>query len=218
MDLEFQLDHARSERTGIGEAILCAGKSSTQIEAILEHAGASENACLMTRLHPDVHTSLNPRWRDRIDYDPVSRTGFVDYRQPGNMRSGVCIVTGGTSDVPVAREAERVLTFNGIRAAMMFDVGVAGLWRVMDRLEEIAAHRVVIAIAGMEGALPTVLGGLVPGLVIGVPTSTGYGATRGGESALMAMLSSCAPGLLVTNIDNGYGAACAAIKVLAPSP
>jgi hypothetical protein len=218
VDPEFQLDHKRSERIGIAEAVLCAGKSSTQIEAILEHAGARASACLLTRLHPDAHAALDRRWRERIDYDPVSRTGYLDYQPPSNMRRGVCVVTAGTSDVPVAREAGRVLIFNGIRPAMMFDVGIAGLWRLMDRLEEIAGHRVVIAIAGMEGALPTVLAGLVPGLVIGVPTSTGYGATRGGEAAMMAMLSSCAPGLVVTNIDNGYGAACAAIKVLAPDP
>ena len=129
----------------------------------------------------------------------------------------VAVVAAGTSDAGVAREALRTLEFNGFGAKAIFDVGVAGIWRLMERVEEIRKHPVVIAVAGMDAALPTVLGGLVPGAIIALPTSTGYGASRNGETALSACLSSCAPGVVVCNIDNGYGAACAAIRILLSS-
>ena len=123
-------------------------------------------------------------------------------------------MTGGTSDVGVASEAEIALKFHGIKTKLLIDVGVAGLHRLLDRLEEIKAAKVVIACAGMEGALPTVLSGLIPQPIIGLPVSVGYGISIGGKTALEGMLASCAPGLLVVNIDNGYGAAMAAIRIL----
>ena len=126
----------------------------------------------------------------------------------------VAVVTAGTSDVPVAREAVRTLEFNGVACKEVYDVGVAGLWRLMDRVEELARYPVLIAAAGMDAALPSVLGGLVPGLIIAVPTSVGYGVAAGGLTALNTLLASCAPGITVVNIDNGYGAACAALRSL----
>ena len=126
----------------------------------------------------------------------------------------VAVVTAGTSDAGPAREAVRTLAFNGHATTLIMDIGVAGLWRLTERVDEIAAHPVVIAVAGMDAALPSVLGGLVGSLVIAVPTSTGYGAARGGETALASCLTSCAPGIVVCNIDNGYGAACAAMRML----
>jgi NCAIR mutase (PurE)-related protein len=126
----------------------------------------------------------------------------------------VAIVAAGTSDVPVAREAERTLAYAGLASTLVADVGVAGLWRLQRRLDEIRAHPVVICAAGMDAALPSVLGGLVPGALIAVPTSVGYGVAAGGRAALDAVLASCAPGITVCNIDNGYGAACAAMRIL----
>ncbi len=126
----------------------------------------------------------------------------------------VAVVAAGTSDVPVARETLRTLGYAGRAATLFADVGVAGLWRLTTRLEEIRAHPVVIVAAGMDAALPSVVGGLVAGAVIAVPTSVGYGVAAGGRTALDAVLASCAPGITVVNIDNGYGAACAALRLL----
>jgi NCAIR mutase (PurE)-related protein len=126
----------------------------------------------------------------------------------------VAVVCAGTSDVAVAREAARTLRYYGEGAVEISDVGVAGLWRLLERIEEIRKHRIVIAVAGMDAALPTVIGGLVSGVVIGVPTSVGYGVSNGGQTALNAMLASCSSGLVVANIDNGFGAACAALRIL----
>jgi NCAIR mutase (PurE)-related protein len=123
-------------------------------------------------------------------------------------------VVAGSSDVGVAREVERTLTFNRIASRLFVDVGVAGLWRLTSRLPEISALPVIVAIAGMDAALPTVLGGLIPSAIIAVPTSVGYGVAQGGRTALNAILASCAPGITTVNIDNGYGAACAAIRIL----
>jgi NCAIR mutase (PurE)-related protein len=127
-------------------------------------------------------------------------------------------VTAGTSDVPVAREAVRTLRFEGFAAEEIVDVGVAGLWRLLRRVEDLQRFPVVIVAAGMDAALPSVVGGLVGGLVIAVPTSVGYGVAAGGQTALNAILASCAPGIVTVNIDNGYGAACAAMRALGGRP
>ena len=124
------------------------------------------------------------------------------------------VVSAGTSDVNVCKEVVRTLRYYGIECAEIYDVGVAGLWRLLDRVDDIRQYPVVIAVAGMDAALPSVLGGLVAGVVIAVPTSTGYGIAEKGQTALRAVLASCAPGVVVVNIDNGYGAACAALRVL----
>jgi NCAIR mutase (PurE)-related protein len=156
-------------------------------------------------------------WRQGLDYDPVSATAYFGAPLPCSGPAQVAIVTAGTSDVPVAREALRTLAFQGRPARLIADVGVAGLWRLLQRVDELAAMRVVIVAAGMDAALPSVVGGLVPGVVIAVPTSVGYGVAAGGQTALNAILASCAPGIAVVNIDNGYGAACAALRVLGPT-
>jgi NCAIR mutase (PurE)-related protein len=211
---EAVLDFGRQDRVGIAEAVFCAGKSPAQIEAILAMAGEAGRGMLLTRLSANAYDALSADIRSRIDYCAVSRTAFFGAVDPVRSRGEVAIVLAGTSDVPVAREAERTLRHAGVEAAFIADVGVAGLWRLTARLEEIRAHPIVIAVAGMDAALASVLGGLVRGVVIGVPTSVGYGAAEGGRTALNAMLASCAPGIGVCNIDNGYGAACAALRVL----
>ena len=212
VERDIKLDIERRERLGFDEAILCAGKSAEHLTAILEQAG--DDSLLLTRLDAAALKSLPSALGKRIDYEPLSRTGFFGSvaAPAGNVETA--IVTAGTSDVRVSREAARTLAYYGTPALEISDVGVAGLWRLMERIEEIKRHRIVIAVAGLDAALPSVIGGLVPGLVIAVPTSTGYGAARGGETALFSCLVSCAPGVVVVNIDNGYGAACAALRAL----
>ncbi len=211
---EFVLDPERTRRIGLPEAIFCAGKSPAQIAAILQTA---TTPLLLTRLDPDRLAALPAPLRHALDYDPHSRTGFHGEPQPVAGPADVAVVTAGTSDLPVAREAERTLRFQGRAALLVADVGVAGLWRLMRRLPELQAMRVLIVAAGMDAALPSVLAGLVGGVVIAVPTSVGYGVAAGGHAALNAILASCAPGIVSVNIDNGYGAACAALRVLGPS-
>ncbi len=212
VERDIKLDVERRERLGFDEAILCAGKSNEHLAAILEQAG--DDSLLLTRLDAAALKSLPSALGKRIDYEPLSRTGFFGSvaAPAGNVETA--IVTAGTSDVRVSREAARTLAYYGTPCLEISDVGVAGLWRLMERIEEIKRHRIVIAVAGLDAALPSVIGGLVPGLVIAVPTSTGYGAARGGETALFSSLVSCAPGVVVVNIDNGYGAACAALRAL----
>jgi hypothetical protein len=212
---EFRLDWDRIARTGTAEAVLCDGKSPRQIDAIVAHARDAQRRLLLTRLAPDRFATLAAR--ADLDYDEVSRTAIVGSVPAPLHAPRVAIVCGGTSDVPVAAEAARTLLFQGEASARFVDVGVAGLWRLMEHLDDIRAHRVVIAVAGMEGAIFSVLTGLVKSTVIAVPTSVGYGVAAGGHAALNAALASCASGLAVVNIDNGFGAAHVALRMLAQS-
>jgi len=211
--VDFRLDFDRRRRTGLDEAVFAEGKSVDQLIRILRAARARGSALLLTRLSEEKYRALG-EWTTHLDYCEFSRTGFFDHRPDHAEAPRVAIVSGGTSDGPVAREAERTLAFSGVSSASFLDVGVAGLWRLTACLEAIGSFPVVIAVAGMDAALPTVLAGLVPGVIIAVPTSVGYGVAAGGETALRALLASCAPGLVVVNIDNGYGAACAALRSL----
>jgi NCAIR mutase (PurE)-related protein len=211
---ESVLDFDRAERIGLEEAIYCAGKSAEQIAVILDKAAARGARFLLTRLDREKLDRLPPEHRARTDYCAVSRTGFFGGAAEPAAEVRVAIVAAGTSDAPVAREAERTLRYHGQQAAMALDVGVAGLWRLISRLESIRAHPITIVVAGMDAALASVLGGLVAGPIIAVPTSVGYGVAAGGGTALNAILASCAPGLATVNIDNGYGAACAALRLL----
>jgi hypothetical protein len=215
---EFILDHRRGERIGLDEAVYCAGKTAAQIDGILDALAARGSGMLLTRLAPDLLGSLAARHRAALDYDPLSRTAVAGTPHPARHADPVAVVAAGTSDLPVAREALRTLSYYGQPAREIADVGVAGLWRLLDRLDEIRACRVVIVAAGMDAALVSVLGGLVPGLVIALPTSVGYGVASGGRPALESALASCAPGVAVVNIDNGYGAACVALRALRVFP
>lgn len=211
---EFRIDWQRAARTGTSEAVLCKPKSVAQIEAIAQHALDAGRPLLFTRLGPRKHARLDDRIRAALDYEPVSRTAILGSVAAPRLPPRVAIVAAGTSDLAVAREAERTLRFAGEAATVIVDVGVAGLWRLMEHVEALRSHRVVIACAGMEGALFSVVGGLVPGVVVAVPTSVGYGVGKGGRAALGAALASCASGLVVVNVDNGFGAAHAALRVL----
>jgi NCAIR mutase (PurE)-related protein len=213
-DPEFVLDFQREERIGLEEAVFAAGKSPAQINAILHAAADRGTAMLVTRLDPERFAALDPAHRARVDYCAVSATAVFGSPRPVTGQGRVAVVCAGTSDVPVAREAVRTLAYHGEEAPLIADVGVAGLWRLTRRLEELRATPVLIVAAGMDAALPSVVAGLVPGAVIAVPTSVGYGVAAGGRAALDAILASCAPGISVVNIDNGYGAACAALRLL----
>jgi len=211
---QVNLDFDRSKRIGFGEAVLSDCKSTAQLVEILDRIEAARTSMLLTRLSPEQVAALPSRVQERVDYDETSRTAYFGAASPMREQVEIAVVTGGTSDATVAGEALRTLEFNGFPALAIHDVGVAGLWRLQQRIDEIASARIVIAIAGMDGALPTVLGGLVSGAIIAVPVSTGYGIADGGRTALHSLLASCAPGLTVVNIDNGYGAACAAMRIL----
>ena len=209
---EFKLDLARHERIGLDEAIFCAGKTADQIAAILD-AFPAGGGLLLTRLDGAKFEALPARLRAALDYEPLSRTAILGVPRPARAGAPVAVVMAGTSDVPMGREACRTLMFNGQPHGAFTDIGVAGLWRLLDRIEEIRRAPVVIVAAGMDAALVSVVGGLVQAPVVALPTSVGYGVAEGGTPALHAALASCAPGVAVVNIDNGYGAACAALRI-----
>ena len=210
----FRLDASRRDRIGLDEAIYCAGKSADQLDGILTDLYERDSPALLTRLNPALLAALPEQWQASLDYDEESHTAYLGAVPAPGGPARCAVVTAGTTDVPVAREASRTLRYYGEATLEVFDVGVAGLWRLLERLDEMRPMRVVIAVAGMEASLPSVIGGQVAGAVIAVPTSTGYGVAAGGETALRAALASCAPGLVAVNIDNGYGAACAALRIL----
>ena len=215
MNNEINLDWDRAKRTGLSEAILCLGKSPANLQEILGMAETRNTALLFTRLEATIAAKLFIN-AGVFDYDPVSRTAYylpVHYNKP-QLGAKVAVVSAGSADLPVAKEVVRTLTFYGIAATEIYDIGVAGLWRMQEKLETLRAQQVLVCVAGMDAALPTVLAGLISSPVIAVPVSTGYGMAKNGETALNALLCSCAQGLVVVNIDNGFGAACAVLRVL----
>lgn len=196
------------------EAVLCSAKSTDQVVSIVADLVAeTTEPRLLTRLTDEQARELVAVHADVIDIDTLSRTAFLRGTLP--PRSGrVVVVAAGTSDASVAAEAARTLEFSGVSAELIVDVGVAGLWRLEARLDEIRSADIVIAVAGMDAALVSVLGGLIGAPIIAAPTSVGYGVATGGSTALNSSLASCAQGVSVVNIDNGFGAACAAIRIL----
>ena len=209
-----QHDHDRLARVGMPEAVLCGTKSVDQVREIaIDLAAANNEPRLFTRLTDEQLAALPESVTDRLDDDRLSRTAILDGtlpRRPGR----VAVVAAGTSDASVAAEACRTLQFSGIDYELIVDVGVAGLWRLEARLDDIRAADIVIAVAGMDAALISVLGGLLAAPLVAVPTSVGYGVAAGGSTALNSALASCAQGVTVVNIDNGFGAACAAVRML----
>ena len=206
----FEFDHHRIERTGINEVIFALDKSTYEINHILKTI--NNNSLLITKLEKSKYESLE--LKNLIDYDQISLTGFFNFTKKKLIQNEISIVAAGTSDLNIATEAKRTLEFFGYKAEEIYDVGVAGLWRIMKKLDLIKKTKLSIVVAGMDGALPTVLTGLISNPVIAVPTSTGYGVADKGNTALKSMLTSCSPGMSVVNIDNGFGAACAAIRIL----
>ena len=211
---EIQLDFERANRIGFGEAVFCIDKTPLQINIILDQVRSKGVSILLTRLSQDKYEKLNEINREDLDYEPGSETGFFRFERKKPPPAQVAIICAGTSDAKVAKEASRTLSFNYISSKLFFDIGVAGLWRLTSQIENIKEYPVIIAVAGMDAALVSVLGGLLSSVIIAVPTSTGYGMAQKGKTALAASLASCAPGVVVCNIDNGYGAACGAIRVI----
>ena len=198
------IDHHRAVRQGAGEVVYGAGKTAEQIAGICAHlAAAGAENILITQMSPDKAEYV--RKAVPLDYDPMSQVGVAAPKKIERV-GNIAIATGGTSDMPVAEEAARTAEALGSRVTRLYDVGVAGLHRLLSHLDLLEGARVVIAIAGMEGALASVVGGLVSCPVIAVPTSVGYGASFHGVAALLSMLNSCASGVSVVNIDNGFGA------------
>ena len=209
-DLGFaKIDSGRLERTGIPEVIYSSGKTKEQVRAIAERMYNAGIDILATHASEEMYQSVAEIVPGTV-FNPMARTIVYHHNSQKLTNSYVAVVAAGTSDLPVAEEAVETARFLGNRVESIYDVGVAGIHRLFSRIEKIRGARVIIVVAGMEGALPSVVGGLVDKPVIAVPTSVGYGANLGGVTALLAMLNSCAAGISVVNIDNGFGAACQA--------
>jgi len=212
---ESIIDFQRRKRLGVIEAIWGEHKSIKQISEILKKYKLASETALVTRLTKEKAEKILIDFPSAKFHEISGCLTMGSFEECISSKEEVIILTGGTSDLGVASEAEIALNLHGIKTKLLIDVGVAGIHRLLERLEEIKSAKVVIACAGMEGALPTVLAGLIPQPIIGLPVSVGYGISGGGKTALEGMLASCAPGLLVVNIDNGYGAAMAALRILA---
>ena len=214
-DLGFAcVDHHRQIRRGFPEVIYCPGKSTEQIIQIFESLASKGNNVLATRAEPDVFDALTQTNKfPEVRYEKLARAIVLEQKTLPASQSILPIVTAGTSDLPVAHEAKVTAEIMGQRAELICDVGVAGLHRLFGHLPKLQNANVIIVVAGMEGALASVLGGMVSCPVIAVPTSVGYGASFGGLSALLTMLNSCASGVTVVNIDNGFSAAVTATLI-----
>ena len=212
-NLDFaSIDHHRSLRTGFPEVIYCPGKTPEQTGAIVQRM-LDKNAVILASRAEAAHYEAIKAVAPHAVYFETARTVVVRQGEAPEPKGLIAVVTAGTSDIPVAEEAAVTAEAMDNRVLRVYDVGVAGVHRLLARLDEIRQAQVLIVVAGMEGALASVVGGLVDCPVIAVPTSVGYGANFGGLSALLAMLNSCANGVGVVNIDNGYGAACLASKI-----
>jgi NCAIR mutase (PurE)-related protein len=200
-----RIDHHREMRTGYPEIVYCAGKTIEQVIGIFKVMSDRENNVIGTRADEKMFKSVKRIIPEAVYY-PVARIISIKQKEISSPESKIAVITAGTSDMPVAEEAAVTAELLGNKVLRIYDAGVAGIHRLVDKLPEIRNCRVIIVIAGMEGALASVVGGLVDKLVIAVPTSVGYGANFGGISALLAMLTSCSSGVTVVNIDNGFGA------------
>jgi NCAIR mutase (PurE)-related protein len=211
-DLGFaSLDHHRSIRQGFPEVILCEGKTAAQIKAIAKALLKHHKPFLATRASREVAVLIKRLDRRAVYHEDA---GLVAIRDPKRKLQGhVLVITAGTSDIPVAEEARVTAEVMGSRVETLYDVGVAGIHRLLERHKRLTQANVIVVVAGMDGVLPSVVGGLVDCPVVAVPTSRGYGASFGGLAALLTMLNSCAAGVGVMNIDNGFGAGCLAHRI-----
>lgn len=204
-DLDFaKVDHHRLVRTGFPEVIYCPGKTQEQITAIFETLSRENKTVLLTRCPDKIYRRLKRR-NKAVQYHPLAKTAVLQ-RRPAAKRGSVLVLCAGTADIPVAEEAAITAEVFGSRVHRKYDVGVAGVHRLLDAIDLISQSNCIVAVAGMEGALPSVAGGLAACPVVAVPTSVGYGANFNGLAPLLTMLNTCAPGVSVVNIDNGFGA------------
>ena len=206
-----KLDMHRRARSGIAEVVFCSGKADEHLLSIFERLYERDGEVMGTRASKQQFELISGRIPE-VEYDPISRIMKVE--NPGKEHKGrIAVCSAGTADIPVAEEAAQTAEFFGGCVDRIYDVGVSGIHRVLSKLEDIQRANCIVAVAGMEGALASVLGGLVDKPVIAVPTSVGYGARAHGVSALLPMLNSCANGIAVVNIDNGYGAGYMATQI-----
>ena len=208
-----KIDHHRELRNGSPEVIYCPGKTVPQIKKIIQSLRKADSNILATKLTGDAYKKLKTSLPKNAEYNEQGQTLVIRNTKPIQNKGLIIIITAGTADIPVAEEAAATARLMGSRIETIFDVGVAGLHRLLDNMEQIHKARVLIVVAGMEGALASVVGGLVSQPIVAVPTSIGYGASFGGISALLTMLNSCATGIAVVNIDNGFGAGCMAHRI-----
>lgn len=209
-DIGFaKLDHHRSLRTGMPEVIFSSGKTPAQVAHIFDRMAKAGGNVLATRASEECFVSVSAV-EPRAVYHQTARAITLSQMQPPAGKGNVCVVCAGTSDLPVAEEAAITARLMGNTVDLIADVGVAGIHRLLAQKQALQTARVLIVCAGMEGALPTVVAGLVNAPVLAVPTSVGYGASFGGVAALLGMLNTCSPNVSVVNIDNGFGAACIA--------
>jgi NCAIR mutase (PurE)-related protein len=208
--MEVRLDDDRIRRKGFSEVIFCEGKSDKQLLGIAEEINAKRLDTAFSRMNELQYRIVDPVI-ENFRYDAVSRVGHTSFGNINKNEVLIAVVSAGSTDVPAAEEAAQIIEFFGSEAERFYDVGVAGIHRLFNVLQEIRKADVVIVAAGMDGALPSVVSGLVSSLVIGLPTSVGYGIAENGNTALRSMLCSCSPGLVVVNIDNGVGAALSAL-------
>ena len=212
-DLGFaRVDHHRSARQGFPEVVFGAGKTAEQVAAIAERIVERRQNLLVTRIDPEAVEVVRRRLPD-AEHHPLARALTCRRVEPIPGRGTILVASAGTSDLPIAEEAALTAEVMGNRVDRLYDVGVAGLHRLLHAHDQLLAAQVIVVVAGMEGALPSVIGGLVDVPVIAVPTSVGYGASFGGLAALLGMLNSCASGVAVVNIDNGYGAGALASRI-----
>jgi len=205
-DLGFaKIDNHREMRTGYPEVIFCSGKTVEQVRDIVAFMLTKDTNILATRATPEMYEAVQNICKEAV-YHPLARTITIKKKEPELPSTYIAVVTAGTSDIPIAEEAATTAEIFGNRVERIFDVGVAGIHRLVDNLPRIRDARIVVVIAGMEGALPSIVAGLISRPVIAVPTSIGYGANFQGLSALLGMLTSCSSGIAVVNIDNGFGA------------
>ena len=205
-DLGFaRLDHHRGLRLGFPEVVFAQGKTVEQVAVIMARLSEHNDRVLATRASPEAYQAVKARLPEAI-YHELGRLIVINRSPDKEGLSGIVIASAGTADMPVAEEAAVTAELMGNRVERLYDVGVAGLHRLLDRLDTLRRAHVIIVVAGMEGALASVVAGLVAAPIIAVPTSIGYGASFGGIAPLLTMLNSCAPGVAVVNIDNGYGA------------
>ncbi len=209
----FNIDQSRKERLGFPEIIYGASKTVKALLAILNNYVENGTNAMVTKLQPEKAELLLAKYSDAF-YDEVSEVFLLEINEDQLEDAPIAVVAAGTSDLFVLNEAFYTLAYLGVKADRIIDIGVAGLHRLLSRLEELRKYKVLIVIAGFEGALPTVMGGLLPQPIIAVPTSVGYGVAAEGQAALRTMLASCANGISVVNVDNGYGAAMAAYRIL----
>ena len=212
-----KVDHHRSRRKGFPEVIYCEGKTPDQVARIAQKIWEHGHNVLATRANKKTFLAVKKALKDAQYHETagiITLKKKVDSRKLKIENRKISVVTAGTADLPVAEEAAATAEFLGLTVERLFDVGVAGIHRLVKNLDKLKAARVVIVVAGMEGALPSVLGGLIDKPIVAVPTSVGYGASFKGLSALLTMMNSCAPGIAVVNIDNGFGAAVMAYYIV----